>query len=131
MTSVNHASQTLRNSYFFGRFLLFIRKYQFSNGLYFGNKRDTHLPVHQSTWGGFNLTLLGKQKVPTIQGIVMKKTFNVRKKSGNFNLTLGKLIERNKKLGKFEEFDHRKEEAFTVTLMAKILSLIIEKLSTF
>lgn len=61
----------------------------------------------------------------------MKKTFNVRKKSGNFNLTLGKLIERNKKLGKFEEFDHRKEEAFTVTLMAKILSLIIEKLSTF
>lgn len=52
-------------------------------------------------------------------------------KSGNFNLTLGKLIERNKKLGKFEEFDHRKEEAFTVTLMAKILSLIIEKLSTF
>lgn len=75
--------------------------------------------------------MLGKQKVPTIQGIVMKKTFNVRKKSGNFNLTLGKLIERNKKLGKFEEFDHRKEEAFTVTLMAKILSLIIEKLSTF
>lgn len=46
-------------------------------------------------------------------------------------MTLGKLIERNKKLGKFEEFDHRKEEAFTVTLMAKILSLIIEKLSTF
>ena len=60
-----------------------------------------------------------------------EKTFNVRKKLGNFNLTLGKLIERNKKLGKFEEFDHRKEEAFTVTLMAKILSLIIEKLSTF
>lgn len=46
-------------------------------------------------------------------------------------MTLGKLIERKKKLGKFEEFDHRKEEAFTVTLMAKILSLIIEKLSTF